>query len=267
MEEEYREDAQDEAPDTGQGEGEAQEAQPDYAGFQSPEELAAAYQRVLADKEGLESLKGRMGNELGRIRNEHARLSGMVEALQSAKQESARQGISTAAIYEQLENGDISEAKALQMMEAALESKYKNEISRVHQDFTKFRENYESERYVQEFLSKPENAGYKEAYQDGKLDRWINQGIPGEMAWVYFKAERAEAKARELEQKIASAKTEAEKLGLQRGAQLERGKNVAGKVLGEGPGGRIADKPGYRSKVDRTSAGVQYLERLRSRTI
>ena len=263
MTEEY--DEQDSTPVDGQGEA-AQEA-PDYAGFQTPDELAAAYQRVLADKESLESLKGRMGNELGRVRMEHAKLSGMVEALNSAKQESAQQGISTADIYEKLNSGDISEAKALQLMEAALEGRYKNEISKVHQDFTKFREQYDSEKYVQEFLSKPENAGYKEAFQDGKLDRWINQGVPGEMAWVHYKAERAEARAKELEDRIASTKTEAERLGLQKGAQLERGKTMAGKVLGEGPGGRIAEKPGYRGKPDRTAAGVQYLERLRNKTI
>jgi len=254
------------APGDGQGEDTTDEA-PNYAGFSTPEELAEAYQRTLSDKENLERLKGRMGNELGQIRMDHARLSGVVEALQSARAESASQGISTASVYQQLENGDINEVQALKLMEQALEAKYNNEISKVNKDFSRFRDEYESEKYVRQFLSKPENAGYKEAFDKGELDRWINQGVPGEVAWVHLKAERAESRAKELEKKIASAKTEAERLGLQRGAQLERGKTVAARVLGDGPGGRIAETPNYQGKVGRVKAGVQYLEQLRRKTI
>ena len=255
-----------EAPENGQGEDAAEEA-PNYGGFSTPEELAAAYQKTLADKENLERLKGRMGNELGQIRSEHAKLTGMVEALRSVREESSRQGVSTESVYQQLEDGDINEAQALKMMEKALEDRYSREIKRVNDEFAKFRESYESEKYVKDFLSKPENAGYKDAFERGDLDRWLNQGVPGEVAWVHYKAEKAEAKAKELEAKIATAKTEAERTGLQRGAQLERGKTLAAKVLGEGPGGRIAEKPNYPGKSGRVRAGVQYLENLRRKTI
>lgn len=242
-----------------------------YAGFQTPDELAEAYaakearEKTLSDEvEQLKQLKGRMGNDIGQLRMQMAKQQGMLQAMQEAKAQSTAQGISTDTIYQQLANGDIDESQALRAMETALSTKYEGRLNDFQNQFKTFQDQMESEKYVQNFIA--QNPGYKEAYESGALNKWLYNNVPGETAWSEYKREQAEARAAELEKKIEAAKLEAEKAGIQKGTQLQQGKQSAGKVLGDQPsGGRVqVTPPSFANKSQRARAGYEYIQKLRA---
>ena len=96
------------SPDEGRvvDDGEKTPSPVDYAGFQTPGELARAYQGSVKELNDFRSLKGKMGNELGNLKAEKARLEGMLEVMQKAKTSPTVVGM--AELQTQLDNGELN---------------------------------------------------------------------------------------------------------------------------------------------------------------
>jgi len=203
-----------------------------------------------------------MGNDIGQLRQQLANYEGQLRAAQQQREQQAAQQYDTAKIHEALAKGEIDEATALREFDKLVSAKYEGKLNTLQQRIVQFQQEMQSKEYVTEFLSK--NPGYKEAYESGALNQWLNKGVPGEEAWLHYKVEQASTKAAELERKMAEARKTGEQAGLQKGVQLEKGKAGAGKVLGDG-GGRLpgGNAPGYANKSQRAEVGYQYLQKMR----
>jgi len=262
-----------EAPVTGQGEqGTPAPEAPNYAGFSDPAQLAQEYTTLKSQHEqlngqvkNLEQLKGRQGSELGQLRQSHARLQGMIEAMQ--QQRPTSQGPTVEDIGMQLQAGQITEAQAFkavadiatQQSLTLAEQKFQKALSA---ESGKFREELSRRDYVSQFMA--ENPGYKEAYAGGKLSQWIDQGMSGEEAWANFQLTQTRAELDALKKQAETSKKQAEQDGIKKGAQLEAGKTAAGKVLGQHQASFTQGAQGPQSREQRKQAALATLQKMRS---
>ncbi|HBJ75683.1 MAG TPA: hypothetical protein DDY86_09340 [Syntrophaceae bacterium] len=252
-----------------EGGGEPQPGQ--FAGFNTPEELAADYQSKMTQLKNLESLKGRHGNEIGQLRQQVAMMSGQIEAFKTM-QPAAPQGPTIDDIALKLQNGDIDEAQAIKMayqlattdaetrLGKQLQNTLKTEIGKIQQQTAQ-------EKYVATFLG--ENPGYKEAYDGGKLDTWLQSGMSGEEAWTHYQLQATKAELDTLKKQSDAARIAAENSGINRGIKIEQGKLAAGKVLSGQGGGQFAAAGGKYNLNDpnqRRQAGIDRLKQLRGGT-
>jgi len=256
-----------------EGDGGAQAGQ--YGGFDTPELLAADHAvkvneltALNTQVKNLESIKGRHGNEIGTLRNQIATLTGQIEGMKVAKPE-APAGPTIDDIAKQLEDGDIDEAKAIKMAHQAATQEVETKLGQKFQTMfdTKIGEIQKAadqEKYVAQFMK--DNPGYSEAYESGKLDKWINGGVPGEEAWDKFQLETTKAELQSLKSTAEAAALAAGKAGLDKGIKIEQGKTAAGKVL-TGKGGQFSATTGKHDLADfnqRRQAGIERLAQLRS---
>jgi len=250
------------APEEGRVEsgGEGTPSPTDYAGFQTPEELAKAYQVSVKELNDFRSLKGKMGNELGNLKSEKARLEGMLEVMQKAK---ASPTIGMDDLQKQLDNGDLNLSQFISKSNELMREEYDK---RLDEKISTFQSQADRKAYIDQFIK--DNPGYVEAYNDGRLSKWIDRGISGEEAWANFKAEQSTSELDTLKETVKTLEQQLKEAGVKVGTQLEKGKSPASKVLGpEGDGAsfrQTAKEPiTYRTNTERLDAGLAVLEKMR----
>lgn len=241
-----------------------------YAGFNTPEELASAYQSAQAEKESLskqvtdlERMKGRHGTEIGQLREQIANLNGQLQAMNEAKPQN--QGPSLDSIARQLQDGEIDDADAIRMASELTMQHATTQMGQIlKQELGKRDEAAAREKYVSQFMS--DNPGYQEAYENGSLQPWLDKGLSGEEAWDKFQLEATRTELQTLKQQAAQAAEEAKKAGLDEGIEIEKAKSSAGKVL-DGKGGRfgqLSQKFDLSNQRERNQAGRELLRKMRT---
>lgn len=262
--------------DAGQGTGDGGvHGTVNYAGFETPEALAAAYTSKTTEMtslnekiRNLESLRGHHGTEIGNLRNQLAALQGQIQTFQ---QQSAaqNQGPTIQDIKDKLDRGYITEADALEMVHKITLSQAESSImkqyeARYNKDMTEFKNQVAFEKYKEKFIA--ENKGYSEAYESGKLDKWISQGMSGQVAWDKYQLEHKNAELEALKTQTAKAKEEAEKKGMEKGVKIEQGKAGASKVL-NGKSTAFSQHQGnydLSNPQQRRQAGIDKLNQIRT---
>lgn len=251
----------------------------DYAGFETPDALVEDYQARVSQLESLqgqitdlERIKGTQGNELGTLRNQVAQLTGQIEGMRTAAP-AEPQGPTLDDIARQLEDGDLTEGEAIRKAAQVASQQTKTELG---QQFKKdmateignLKAELNRDKYVSNFLK--QNPGYEEAYNSGKLNPWLSQGISGEEAWLHYQVQAKDTELAALKKQAEGAAAEAEKGGIDKGIQIQKGKTAAGKVL-TGKGGQFAqsgevnlDPSAPDFALKRRQAGIDKLNQLRS---
>jgi hypothetical protein len=250
------------------------EQAPNFAGFQTPEELAQAYQSVQSeiaarDKQiaDLERIKGDNSGKISQLREQNAQLTGKLEGMASTAQQQ-QQGPTLDTIANALSQGKIDEATAIRMASQITEQ---NVATKLGAQFKKTLTDELSKRdelsarkdYVNQFIK--ENPGYQEAYDSGKLKPWIDRGLSGEEAWDKFQLDATRAELQALKQAASESNKKAEEAGLDKGIQLEKSKSAAGRVL-NGKGGaftQTASNYDLTNPNQRRQAGIERLNQLR----
>jgi hypothetical protein len=237
-----------EAPVVENGQGVEPEETSAAPEFESPEALQEAYQTSKAELDAakeqlanLESLKGRQGNELGKLRNEVQRLQGLYEgALQAketfAERQTGQRDTSVSDIVRRLDEGEISSFEAERLLSQIAQgdqdpSKLKEEIAE-----TIFGE-LDRRAYVEKFLS--DNPDYERVYNEGHLDHYINDlQMSGEQAYDRYVREQTEKQNADLSSKLEALSKEVSALKTQttqrNDDRLRQGSGNAGSVLGSG---------------------------------
>jgi len=254
--------AEGEGAGEGTGEGTGSETPTTYGGFETPEALAAEYEKVSGQVKELESLKGRQGTELGELRTTLARLEGELEAYKSGAGgkggESA--AVDLAELERQYDNGEITLAQFLTKRDAERDKIYDQ---RLKDGLTEFQREQDDKAYAAEFIR--DNPGYVEAYNAGRLADDIAKGLSPQHAWDRYQLRASKEELESLKEQSRKAIEEAEKKGAQKGARLEKGSEAAAKVLGEGQGS-FAEGGGKtpRTHSEQVAAGVELIQRMRS---
>lgn len=247
---------------------------PDYAGYSTPEELASAHKNLASEKAALESrikdlqaYQGRSGTEIGNLKTQLAAMQGQLQAYQTIQPQNT--GPTIQDIKAKLDRGDITEADALEMVHKITLSQAESSImkqyeARYNKDMTEFKNQVAFEKYKEKFLA--ENKGYSEAYESGKLDKWISQGMSGQAAWDKYQLEQKNAELEALKTQTAKAKEEAEKKGMEKGVKIEQGKAGASKVL-NGKSTAFSQHQGnydLSNPQQRRQAGIDKLNQIRT---
>lgn len=241
-----------------------------YAGYDTPEALAEAHTSLTSEKaaleqqvQNLESLKGRHGNEIGQLRSQIANLTGQIEGMKSAAPQ-APAGPTIEDIAAQVEDGEVSYGEGLKMaMQTATQATQAQMQQMLQDEVGKLQAQNDRQAYVTQFVK--DNPGYEEAYNTGKLDPWIQQGLSGEVAWDKFQIQAKDQELADLKAQSEAATKAAEESGINKGVQLEKGKSAAGKVL-TGKGSKFAQKGSNYDLSDpnqRRQAGLDRLAQLR----
>ena len=217
------------------GEGGVQPQPKTYAGFQTPEELEAEYTRVKKEAEELTSLKGRFGNEVGQLRSEKARLEGILQGIQTARPSAPV--VTLADLDAKLAANDITLPDYLRHRDALREREIEQKLE---QKIGGYQSELQRQQYIDRFIS--ENPGYTDAFSKGFLSEWMDRGYSGEEAWTQYKLKQTETERDTLKKQIEEQTNKARQEGIQAGAQIEAGKQAAGKVLGgdQGAGASFA---------------------------
>ncbi len=247
--------------------GQGGEGTPAYAGFGTPEELVTAHTELVATHEGLqgqvtelESLKGRQGTELGTLRQTTANLEGQIEALKTAQIPAASDTLAT--IQTQYENDEITLGDLLVKRDAVMQGNFEKTLD---EKFNSFQDSADRRTYEEKFIG--DNPGYLEAYNAGHLTEDINRGMSGEHAFSRFGANQAQIKITELEAELQTKIKEAGDAGIQKGAQLEKGKLPSGKVL-SGAGSGSFNAQGERvvplSRAEQRQKGLELINKMRT---
>ena len=264
--------------EAGQSTGDAGQGGEGFAGFDSPEALAEAYQGLVSEKttltdqiKNLETLRGQHGTEIGNLRQQLATLSGKLEAFNSMPPQPSGPTENLDSIALKLSNGDISESEAIKMAAEISSKETETKLGRqleerLSSEINKIKSETAREKYVSKFLG--DNPGYKEAYDSGKLNPWLNNGISGEEAWLHYQLQATKTELDSLKAQSKKAAEEAEKKGLEKGVQIEKGKSAAGKVL-SGKGTAFSQHQGnydLSNSAGRRQAGIDRLNQIRSGT-
>lgn len=258
----------------GQGGGEGEPT--GYAGFETPEALAEAYQSTTGQVESLskqikdlESIKGRQGNEMFQLKQQLAQMQGRLEGMNQQRQQApAQRGPTLDDIAKQLESGDISEATAIRLASQITANDVQTRLGRQFQqqmqkEIGGIHQKMEQKEYVRNFLA--QNKGYEEAYTQGKLSPWLEKGMSGEEAWDKYQLQAKEAELSELRKQANQAAKKAEESGFDKGIKINQGKLAAGKVLA-GKGGKMGQADGgynLNDPTQRRQAGSELLKRMR----
>jgi hypothetical protein len=261
--------------DAGQGAGDSGgQATVNYAGFETPEALAEAYTSKTSEMESLnekirnlESLRGHHGTEIGNLRTQLATMQGQLQTYQRMVPQN--QGPTIQDIKAKLDRGDISDADAIELVHKITLSEAENKLKTHYEEtFNKkindFKSELAFEKYKEKFLS--ENKGYQEAFETGKLDKWISKGISGQNAWDKYQLELKNAELDSLKKQTAKQKEEAEKKGMEKGVKIEQGKAGASKVL-NGKSSAFAQHQGnydLTNPQQRREAGIARLNQIRT---
>lgn len=246
-----------------------------WAGFETPEALADAYTGLSQKHESLqkqisdlERIKGSQGSELGTLRQQMAQLTGQLEAYKNMPRQEP-QGPTLDDIAAKLQAGEIDEATALKtaqhITQQSVATKLGAEFKQMLQkEIGAIKNQYAQEKYVQQFLK--ENPGYEEAYNSGKLQSWLDRGISGEQAWLHYQLQATKTELDGLQQQAAQAAKQAQEAGFKNGAEAEKAKTAAGKVL-TGKGGQFTQAGGKFDLSDpsqRRMAGIERLKQMRA---
>lgn len=252
-----------------------------FAGFETPEALAEAYQGLVTEKtslseklSNLEKLRGQHGTEIGNLRQQIATLTGQINAYKTMPPAPVHAGPPMPTLDDialKLSNGDISEADAIkqaamiasQATETKLGEKFKTMLS---SEIGKLKSESAREKYVSNFIK--ENPGYEEAYKEGKLYPWLSKGMGGEEAWLHYQLQATKSELDGLKAQSKKAAEEAEKKGMEKGVKIEQGKTGAAKVL-NGKSTSFAQHQGnydLNDATQRRQAAIDHLNRLRSGT-
>jgi len=260
----------------GQGAGEPTPGQ--FGGFDTPEELATAYEtqggELTTSKEqydNLRTLDGRRSTEVGQLRTQNATLTGQIEGMKTAAPAAvaAPTGPTIDAIAKQLDAGEIDESTAIRMsyksatqeVETKLGAKFQGMLQT---EIGKIQQQTAHDRYVEKFMT--DNPGYKEAYETGKLELWTSQGMPGEEAWDKFQLQAKDTEIQTLKETAEEAAKAAGLDGLNKGIKIEQGKTAAGKVLTGKGGSQFSATTGKHDLGDplgRHQAGVELIQNMR----
>lgn len=259
--------------DSGQG-GRGEEAS--YAGFSTPEELAADYTAKTEELAGLqsqiqnlESLKGRQGGEIGNLRQQLATLNGQLEGMRSAMPQASTAGPSVDDVIAQYNSGEITEAEAFQKVATITAQTTENNLKgHVASEIERFKAEAAQAQYAEKFIL--ENPGYKEAFESGKLDQWMSRNpdgsvTGGEFAWAQYQLQAKDAELAAFKQQAEESAKAAEQSGIDKGIKIEQGKTAAGNVL-TGKGGQFAASNGnfnLNDPTQRRQAGIERLKQLR----
>lgn len=198
--------------------------------FKSPDEVWKAYQEM-------ESFKGRIGNENRQLSQNLARMEGMLQAMQQRPQAPAQQLPDLNVLAQKVDTGEITLAEFTRAREQVIQAKMEQRFNdRLQEVVGGFKSELEQQKYVDDFLKKPENSGYIEAYTSGQLDAYMQRGLTGEGAWYAYRADMLARQNQELQEKTKTAAQQALEQGRQEGQRLQGAKIPAGSTLGGGPG-------------------------------
>ena len=254
---------------TGEGQvgagGTETENTPDLRGFESLDDLLSDYDTVKTSVDELKGLKDRMGNELGELRSEAVRLQGMVEAFQqtgTGSGEGAGEKLpSRAEVDRQFNDGEITFSQAMDMRDRILQAEIQNAVKQTEENI---RSSLDEEARINQFIN--DNPGYVEAFNAGKLDDYMRQGLHASEAYLKYVAESKESRIAELEAEINKIKEQAQQEGIQKGVALEQGKQNAGRVL-DGGGGSFSQGDAGAKKFsgrDRIQAAKERLQQMQA---
>ena len=250
------------------GEPETETLTPDYAGFQTPDELVTDYQRLKDEVEQLGSLKGRLGNEVGEAREAAERYRTMYErTLAEATQRAAAPANTGPASVDEIERmvdaGELSYGEGLKMAASLIEQSSINSASqKVQEELARI----EQDRLAREYIQN--NPGYLEAWNSGELKPYIDEGLTGQHAYDRYKLVQLDKEREALKQQLEDKIRSATETGVQTGIQLEKGKSSASRVIGSPSSGieNARPDPQFFSKPERLQAARDYLARKRSGT-
>jgi len=262
---------------------EGQEATPNYGGFETPEELASAYEESSQKMDSLktqiadlERIKGDNRGAISQLRNQVATLSGKLDGMQqSAPQQPVNQGPTLDQITAALERGQIDDGRAISLAVQATEQSVKTALTQSYKDDLKreldaFRSDLDQQNSIREFVNK--NPGYVEAYEAGKLDPWLTvdhmtgEKSGGEEAWREYQLHTAQEELKALKEESKQNRDKAKKSGVDEGLELAKSKKGAARVL-DGKGGQFSQTAGnydLGTSKGRAQAGASYLKQLRS---
>lgn len=242
--------------------GEGAETPPaDYAGFSTPEELVEHYKNLEEEHTNLKSVYGRQGNELGTLRQETARLSGMLEAIQNSQSMTKSQQASVTDIQRQLDDGDITSSQAFAMFENVMSTKFEKLVD---EKVKEFQGSITTEQKINQWLN--ERQGKKEeyinAFNSGALQADMDMGFSAQHAFDrYEMRQENERLKKQLEQKTK----EAEQRGLEKGLQLKDGDRGTSKVFRSPNSGLSGITPSSELTArNRNQMALAALNRMRS---
>jgi hypothetical protein len=256
--------------DAQQGGEQGQEARLPWEGqFESPEQVWSEFQKTRQEVEGLRSLKGRQGYEIGQLRAQVGQLSGLIQQAQAVKPggQTTAEAQDLDALSRKFEDGEI-DAKALV---TALEQRVSAALTgQMEQHFANLYQNIQSENDLKEYRQRfmAENPGYAEAFNSGNLQPFLERGMSAEAAWFAYDREQKTVENERLKKDIQTREQQARSAGRQEGARIEAGKGAAGRVLGQGGAGqgglRAAQAQVPRTHAEQVKVAAQLVQKMRS---
>jgi hypothetical protein len=226
--------------DGGQGaSGEVSEQTPNFGGFKTVEELAADHAAQVERATRLESLKGKLGNELGTLKAQLAQAEGRIQGLTEAQKAAmVTKESNLNEIDAQYNKGEITWIDYMSKRDAIRDATLISQTEKkVKEEIGGFKSELERQRNIETFLAAPENAGYVEAFKSGKLDPWFDKGMGGEDAWTQYKLQQTGSEVGTYRKQVEDLTKELTTLKAQLGGKLEQGKAGAGRVIGDQGGG------------------------------
>ncbi len=242
---------------------------PDYGGFGSLEELTTAHKTATEQNAHLESLKGRMGSEVGSLKQQLAERDGQIKAYQTRPSQPA--GPTSAeqiqALQAKLNDGSIgmtdflSERDAIR--DADMEAKFNKNVD---QRFARMKAETDNKASSDKYMA--DNPGYEQAFNDGHLQQFMQQGMSARQAYTQYQNNQTQAENERLKAEIDEAKKQGQEEGFQKGTAASRGKSAAETVLGDSKGvdhrAGGDHTPAPRNHQERVRAGSDLIARIRS---
>lgn len=231
-------------------------ASPPPWGTKTPDELWRENQELAA-------LKGRMGNELGTIRQQ---MQQMQAALQQRQMAPAQVLPDLAAMAKKVDDGEITLADFARAQEQVVTARLEQQFNaKLEQGINSLRTEAERKDYVESFVK--DNPGYVEAYESGKLDPYMQKGMSAQESWFAHSAATARQELDRLKAEAQARENKAREAGRTEGAGIASAATAASRVMGS-PGGTMrAGKPSLppHATLDQMSnAGVALIQRMRS---
>ena len=241
-----------------------------YGGFQTPEELIAAYTEAQSKVDNLstrvsdlDSLRGRQGSELGELRSQVSNLTGLIQEYQQKISQPATPSVSMDQLNKQLDEGDISLSEYISKRDSLLKDENQNFFKT---EFQRFREEMDKEKYADTFIA--QNPGYLDAFNTGKLKPDMDMGYPAEHAWDRHNLRTAQQEITTLKAQVKTLSEQAKKAGQLEGKILEQGSRGTDKVLDAsrasfGQGSGTTTPRGPLTTNERISKAKEILKRIR----